>query len=262
MASIQLLPAQTPRAKGPTLNDLPDEVLVKILCYASEGETLYALPRSNKPFRPFWTGLRRICSAFRRVANDPQVIFPSPETRYIISSPHAIDYINTKLPGWLGIVDSYSRAYRASHRESIRVIPKISPRYVFIRVAGQWSYKGQVEFELWSQALRALPDLLTIDIDWVMTLAERRRQGCLDYLRAVVDTINGPVSPTDPTPRTLFGGVDMQEHWGDAEVRFHIFIERSKEMSSCCEGGDSVANVSKSCIANKGEGCDGNYGGD
>lgn len=87
-----------------------------------------------------------------------------------------------------------------------------------------------------------------------MTLAERRRQGCLDYLRAVVDTINGPMSPTDPTPRTVFRGVDMVEHWGEVDMRFHIFMEKSKD---CSEAEHSMTSVSENCVANKGGDCGG-----
>lgn len=173
---------------------LPDEILVKILHEACRGERIRLMPTAKQHFRPSWISIRQSFSIFRKIANDPQVILPSSDANWIVSSPHAISHLD-KIPAWLGITASFQRAHKTDPRASLCAVPALHLQHISIELSGAWLYKGQVEFELWVEAICLLPDLVSIDITWTMTPTQHERS--FDYLGAILQTINKPLISTN-----------------------------------------------------------------
>jgi len=199
---------------------LPDEHLVEILHLSLRGETIVMMPQPKQQFRPSWAILRRTCSTLRRIANDPQVILPQPNAHWVFSSAHAVNCINRAIQ-WMGIAQSFSAAYNA--RPSTGLLePKVSPRHVSIRVVGQWSRRGQKEFERWHKAVQALPDLVSIDGVWTMTFEQYDRTA--NYLTLIEDTINGA-----DAPNPVIHGVSMLQYHdvlGDGAVSLKFLLKK------------------------------------
>jgi hypothetical protein len=205
--------------RGP--EDLPDEVLVKILRLVLDGEPVFVMPKANQHFRPQWRILIIALPALRRVAFDPQVILPSPNAIWKFSSAHSVNYLE-KATEWLGITQSFSAAYSMNPSTAL-LEPTISPRLITMRLSGEWAGRGQKELERWHKAIKALPDLVRIEGTWTMT--SRQYDSSLNYLTLTEDTINGPNNN-----RAEIKALSMVQHiaiLGDGSVTFKFVLARS-----------------------------------
>lgn len=206
-----------------TLTSMPDELLVRILREASEGEIIRLMPTATQHFRPFWTSLRQSCRTLRRIADDPQVIFPLPETRWLLSSASAVDHLQ-RYPDWLGVTHAFSLRDGQG-----RAVPALRLKHIFFSMSGPWLYTGQVELELWRAAIRSLPDLMSVDITWSMTPLQYEQVSNIDFLAAVLTTINEPSAGADAdlAIRTIFTGSMHEDEDKRHDVRLKIRLTRS-----------------------------------
>jgi hypothetical protein len=136
-------------------------LLMMIFRYHLTGEEINVVPGSNERFRQLYTTLRNVSPEFRALLLE-KMPFPRKSAVYVFDTIKSFS-CTLRLPRWMGFPTGTNLTRDMAH--------------IKLRFSGNWA---AVEFELciWNRtALRALPQLLTIEIQWRPRYAIYQRTG-------------------------------------------------------------------------------------